>query len=128
MRSKLISAMQDCDDFLAIILINGGSTFCRSNNALDAVTRCKKLCESDWGSTCLFDADELGKANAYVHVYDARGVDAWHKSYGEAVKDTATGAELPWLFTVSCQLQNTREQRARAKAYRDNRANRAMKV
>lgn len=126
MLSESAKAMHECNDFIAIILINGGSTFCRDTNALDAINRCKRLCESDWGSTCLFNAD--GDHNAYVHVYDARGVGAWHKNYGESVKDTATGKQVPLLFTVTCLLKNTREQLAKAKAYRDNKANRAMKV
>lgn len=100
--------VETCTEYLAIILINGGSSWANAGNAFEAIEDCKRLCEQDWGSLYRLDGTAL------IHVYDyteATGFIADHR--GVLSRDTKK--PLPFLFTVTCKLENTAEQKRRTK-------------
>ena len=57
-------------EYLALIEIMGGGTWCRSDNISDAITQAVKESVSDWGSMFKMDGEEVP-----VNLYDITGMD-----------------------------------------------------
>ena len=101
--------IENVKEYLAIIFINGGSSFASASNAFEAIENCKKVCEADWGSMYVFSDDVT-----WINVYDFSESEGWYASCGNGPKDRKTKEPLPYLYSVSLKLKNKRSAKKRA--------------
>lgn len=94
------------DTFLAMIFINGGSSWgCDPDQGL-AVERAKEICERDWGSLFYFDEG----VRTEVFVYKLKLGTGWYASH-EGVFYSDTKKRVPFITKTSVVLKNKKRNR-----------------
>ena len=79
----------------------GMGSWASADTAFEAIERCRKIVESDWDSTLVFD----GRLS-YINVYDYTASDGWYTKGGGPC-DKETKEPLPHLFDVSVRFKNS---------------------
>lgn len=102
-------------EYLALIEMMGGSTWHRSDNISDAITRAVKASVSNWGSMFKMDGEEVP-----VNLYDITGMDKLVMSIdGVFCIDKEQREQCELLDVIRVQLPEKGRRKITGSAYKE---------